>query len=105
MYILRIQYYPAMGKAAELRGVLEERIKMNPPQGVAVGLGRQLVPPDGPVFALSIRFPDMAAYETFMQSLAGDQTFPAFQNKVASLTIRPPKQELFEVLIPLPPAN
>lgn len=105
MFTLRIHYYPAGDKGRELRSVLEERVKSAQSRGEAVGLTMQRVTPDGGVYVTTRRLQDLAAYEAYLQGLRSDPTQQPFLERVASLTRRPQKQELFEVLIPLPPAS
>ena len=102
-FTARTYNYPALDKAGELRALLEERVKSGPSRGRAMSLFRQLFTPDGPVLVTSTRWPDMATYEATTERTRADTQ--AFQAKVAALVRQPNKQELFEVLIPLPPAS
>ena len=103
MFTQRNYHYPVPDKNRELRAVLEERVKSDQSRGVASGLSTQRFPPEGPVLVISRRWPDLAACEANLKYVQSDPTQQAYQAKVASLQIKPIKQELFQTLIQLPP--
>ena len=57
---------------------------------------------EGPVFMTSIGFQDMASLEAFLDNNQRNPEFPAYAEKVESLTARPSKAELVQVLVPFP---
>lgn len=101
-FIVRNIHYPVPGKNLDLRALLEERVKSRQAQGARVGLSVQLFGSDGVSYVLSVRHPDLAAYEKYRQDTLGDRPENrAYQAKLGELQ-RATRQELFEILIPVP---
>ena len=105
MFSYRVTYYPALGKGPELRTALEARAKERQAQGFRTGLSTQLFGADGATYILTFIWPDLAGYEKFRQGNQSDPAFRAFQNKLVELTRMPTRVELFEILVPTPPAD
>lgn len=99
MYMQRILVRPAVGKAPEVRSLLEERVKARQAQGVAQGLQATLFNPEGATFVATTRWEDLAKYEQDRGRNQGDPAFRAYQTKLAGLITVPPAPLLFEVLI------
>ncbi len=97
----RITRYPAVGKWLELQALLEERAKAVQARGFRM-LRRQMFGREGPTFVTSIGFQDLASLEAFLDNNDRDAQFRAYVEKVESLTARPSKAELFQVLVPFP---
>jgi hypothetical protein len=51
MYLQRVHFYPNVGKEAELRAVLEERVKTGPRRNVRSGLAEQMFVTEGQSFS------------------------------------------------------
>lgn len=94
--------YPATGKAAAVRGILEERAKSQQARGFLYGLQAKVFGEEGPVFAASAGFPDMAALEKYREGNRQDPATRAFQEKLYPLLARPNRFELYQVLVPFP---
>jgi len=97
----RITRYPAVGKWLELQALLVERAKAAQGGGFRM-LSRQMFGREGTSYVRSIGFQDLASLETFMENNEQDAQFRAYNEKVESLTARPSKTELFQVLVPFP---
>jgi hypothetical protein len=97
----RITRYPAVGKWLELQALLEERAKAAQTGGFRM-LSRQMFGREGTTFVTSIGFQDLASLEAFIDNNDRDAQFRAYVEKVESLTARPSKTELFQVLVPFP---
>ena len=97
----RITRYPAIGKWLELQALLEERAKAAQAGGFRT-LRRQMFGREGTTFVTSIGFQDLASLEAFIDNNDRDAQFRAYVEKVESLTARPSKAELFQVLVPFP---
>ncbi len=96
----RVIRYPAVGKWLELQALLVERAKAQQGGGFRM-LRRQAFGREGPSFVTSIGFQDLGSLEAFMEKNDGDAQFRAYVEKVESLTARPSKTELVQVLVPL----
>ena len=97
----QISRYPAQGKWLELRALLEERAKAQSPELFRT-LRQQVFGSEGPVLVTTIGFQDMASLEANLEANQRDPKFRAYVEKVESLTARPSKTDLFQVLVPLP---
>ncbi len=97
----RITRYPAVGKWLELQALLVERAKAAQGGGFRM-LSRQVFGREGTSYVRSIGFQDLANLEAFMENNEQDAQFRAYNEKVESLTTRPTKIELFQVLVPFP---
>jgi len=96
----RVTRYPAVGKWLELQALLEERAKAVQARGFRM-LRRQMFGREGPTFVTSIGFQDLASLEAFLDNNDRDAQFRAYVEKVESITARPSKTELFQVLVSL----
>jgi len=101
MFIQRVVFHAAQGKAQELRALLEERAKSAQSQGRAAALSVQVFGTGGS-YALAIRYDSLAELEERRRALASDSDFQAWAAKVAAVTRQPAESELMEVLIPFP---
>ncbi len=101
MFIQRVVFHPAHGKAQELRALLEERVKFAQSQGRPAALTVQVFGAGGS-YALALRYDTLAQLEERRRSLASDSAFQAWAAKVAAVTRQPPEADLLEVLIPFP---
>jgi len=101
MFIQRVVFHAAQGKAQELRALLEERAKLAESQGRAAALTVQVFGAGGS-FALALRYNTLAELEERRRSIASDSSFQAWAAKVAAVTRQPAESELLEVLIPFP---
>ena len=102
MYVQRVSFYPALGKAFELRAVLEDRVKARQAQGLQIGLQERVASSEGPVFTLVILHRSLADLEELRRRNLTDDSFREFVTKVSSLSMNQPRTELSEVLVPLP---
>ncbi len=102
MYVQRVSFYPALGKAFELRAALEDRVKARQAQGLHMGLQERIASSDGALFTLVIMHRSLADLEELRRRNLTDDAFRAFVTKASSLSIKQPTTELAEVLVPLP---
>ncbi|HEU4759849.1 MAG TPA: hypothetical protein VFT91_07690 [Dehalococcoidia bacterium] len=101
MYIFRSSIYPSLGKAPEVRALLEAQVKSEQAKGVAAALALTVFGPDLG-FIVNRRFDDLAAYESWRHSRQSDPAVQEYLAKVGSLSRQAPNLELNEVLIPFP---
>ena len=101
MFIQRVVFHAAQGKAQELRALLEERAKLAHSQGRAAALTVQVFGAGGS-FVLALRYNTLAEFEERRSSLPSDSGFQTWAAKVAGVTRQPAESELLEVLIPFP---
>lgn len=99
-YSLRIKQSPAAGKGAELRGLLEERIRKSIPGRLGAGLSTQVAPPDGAAFVVTHLFSNLAGLDEFRAANQKDSSFQTWANQVAGIVARPNQQELLRILVP-----
>jgi len=102
MFIQRVVFHAAQGKAQELRALLEERVKFAQSQGRPAALTVQMFGADGGSYALALRYNTLAELEERRRSLSSDSGFQTWAAKVAAVTQQPAESELLEVLIPFP---
>lgn len=102
MFIQRVVFQAAQGKAQELRALLEERVKSAQSQGRPAALSVQMFGAGGGSYALALRYDTLAELEERRRSLTSDSAFQAWAAKVAGVTRQPAEAELLEVLIPFP---
>ncbi len=101
MFIQRVVFHAAQGKAEELRALLEERAKLAQSQGRAASLAVQMFGAGGS-YVLALRYDTLAELEERRRGLASDSAFQAWSAKVAAATRQPAELDLLEVLIPFP---
>jgi hypothetical protein len=101
-YLVRTTSYPAMGKAAELRALLMERVQKAQAAKERTTLSTTVFSGDGGAFFISRAFADLAAYDTYRQHLQSDSAYQLFGAKAVSLSRQPAGNELAQVLIPFP---
>ena len=102
MYIQRVTFHPAPGKTPELRTLLAERVKASQAQAIQAGLAEQLFGAEGQAFVITVRHRDLAALEQARRRNQDDPAFQAFLAQVNQLIRAPVRQQLLEVLVPLP---
>lgn len=102
MYLQRVLFHPQPGKETELQHHLEAQIKKSQALGMKIGLATLLFSPEGTTFVITIRFDNLAEFEKVRQRNSTDQAFQEFLTKGASLSHRPRRLELLEVLVPMP---
>jgi hypothetical protein len=100
MYVQRIYTYPALGKEAELRGLIDERVRSAAARKVRAALSQQLLAPDGPVFVTAVLHDDLMAFEQFRDRNLADQSFQTYLSRQTALGRQPHKVELFDILVP-----
>jgi len=99
MYTQRITLHPSAGKAGEMEALISDRIKRRQAQGTNASLSQRLTG-EGTTFTLGLRFPDMAAFQSFRAANRADTEFQAYQAKLSPMLLGPGNVELFEILIP-----
>lgn len=99
MYTQRVHYYPTPGKEAEIRPILEDRVKGAPRRNVRSSLSQQMFAADGPVFVITNLHQDIASFEKARDANQSDPAFRTFGAKVSSLVRQPSKIEFFNVLV------
>jgi len=101
--VRRIVWYPALGKAPELRGLLETQVKALNAQGIATTLLAPLASEQGPLFVSADAYPSLAVFEEGRQKLAADATMQGFLRNVAPL-LRQPASSAFATVVVAPSA-
>ena len=83
-YVLRVTYYPAMGKGPELRQALEERVRGRGAVAGSIGAGLTTqIAAETPNMSINVLYPSLAGLEEWIDALQGDQAFRAFGAKIA----------------------
>jgi hypothetical protein len=85
-YALQRTFYPAPGKAAELRAAIEQRAKTPSPGAVGKGMAAQVLGPDRPHFVLTTLFSNLDGYEQYLKAQPNDPGVQAYAAQVATLT-------------------
>ena len=99
-FLWSVSFYPALGKAADLRRLLEERVKTATDRGAATAsLLNRLYGPEGAYFMLANTFSDLAGLEAY-RTVSQASPIPGLQ----AVTDSPTTQRLARVLIPFPAA-
>ena len=90
MFYNRIVIRPQLGKADQVRSLLEERIPVNQASGPAILTERLFG--KGPSFVAGRWFDDLEVYEKNRESLAADSSFGDFRAQLSQLIAanRPP---------------
>lgn len=99
MYSQRTTFFPAFGKAPELRPILEERAKQRQAQGIRTSLATAAFGAEGPALVMTAQFDDLSALE----ASRGDP--PAADPRIAPLLRQTVRSELFEILLAAPVAT
>lgn len=89
-----------MGKAPELRPILEERARQRQAEGVRSSLASVIFGEDAPAFRSTSIFDDLAALQAFRERIAGDTSMAARIAPLVRSIVRP---ELFEIIVPATP--
>jgi hypothetical protein len=98
-YTQRVTWFPATGKDAEMRALIEERVHALQAAGVRSGLQQALYSEDRPAFAYTLSFDDLAALEAHRASGLGvgsPAVQAAFASKILGLARQPTRIELYE---------
>lgn len=98
----RVLFTPALGKANELRGALEQRVALRRSERIQCNLS-QVVFGAETGLALRLLFSDLAGLEALRARNLTDPGFQQFQARIASLTTGPVTVDLSEILIPMQP--
>jgi hypothetical protein len=93
---------PILGRAGEVRALLEERQTAVSARGGRVGLATRVSPLDGPAFFLNTLFPSLAAFEEERRKNLADPAAQAFVGKLSGVIRQPVAIVLLEVIIPIP---
>ena len=101
-FLIRNRLSQAPGKGAELRAVLEERLRTATPGLAGARLSQLVVSLNGPAYSTTLLFGSMADMDTFRAAQRNDPTFQPFLSKVASLTRGPVQQRMQRILAPFP---
>ena len=99
MYTQRVTLQPVAGKVAEVEALLTDRIRRRQAQGTNASLAQRLTG-EGATFMLALRFPDIAAFQSFRTANRADREFQAYQATLAPMLRGPGRVELSEILIP-----
>jgi len=86
-YALQRAFYPAPGKAAELRAVIEQRAKTPSPGAVGKGMSTPVLGPDRPHFVLTTLFSNLDGFEQYLRAQPSDPGVQAYAAQVAALTM------------------
>ena len=71
--VFRVAHYPASGKVAELRALLEEKeIGNYRSRGLSCNFMSRILPEDGPEFATYVAISSMEEWEKFRETNAAD---------------------------------
>ena len=101
-FLIRFRHCPTPGAGQELRAVLEERVRKGTTGVAGARLSRQVVPPDGPAFSVTLLFASMADIDQSRSANEQDPTFLSYVNKVASLSRAPAQQRMHRLLANFP---
>ena len=99
MFISRFTYTPAMGKARDLRTLVEERIKKAQAAGRDISMSTPLFG-DVPALVVTTRYNDLAAFEKGRVQNLADKDLQEYLDKLRSMATI--KAELLEVIVPFP---
>jgi hypothetical protein len=98
MYFRLVNHFPAMGKAPELRVLLEDRVRTGERERLArSALLTELLGPE-PALVHAIQHEDFAAWESHVARIASDPNFQATAAKMQAIMSRPQTQELHQIL-------
>ena len=100
MIVFRVVHYPAIGKAGELRTLIEENVKQSQADGVRTTLIQKVVFDSGPVFVANRVFDNMEALEKFRDQIVSNPTYRESVEKAAPLRRKDIDIEIFNVLVP-----
>ncbi len=102
MYMQRISIHPRSDHVADVRSLLQERVKGRQAEGVRSALSELAIGGDAPLFVVSILLNDLAAFEALRKRNQSDAGFQAFVGKLSSMERKPAQTDLFEVVVPMP---
>lgn len=100
-YALRRTFYPAPGKAGELRQALEQRAKTPSVGSVGKGLSTQVLGPDRANFVLTTLFSSLEGFEQYLKGQPADAAVQSFVAQVGALSSGN-RAELHRILVPFP---
>ena len=103
MYIQRVVFTPAIGKANELQPILEERARQRQAEGVSIGMGRSQFG-SAPGFVFNIRHESLAALQAQFERNRTDPAFKAFQERITPLLGAATSASVIEPIVPFQPA-
>ena len=95
MFYNRIVIRPQLGKADQVRSLLEERIPVNQASGPAILTERLFG--KGPSFVAGRWFDDLEAYEKNREMLAADSAYGDFRAQISQLIAEPADSQLYYV--------
>ena len=97
MYVRHTRIRPSLDNAAEVRSLVEERVRSNPTE--ARVLLAQNVLGELPTLTVTALYEDMAALEKDRDANAADPDFQSLQAKLGSMIRQPYESSVFEVII------
>jgi len=97
MFIQRVTLSPAMGKARDLRALVEERTKKGQAQGLRTSLATPVFGDDMGSLVVTVRYDDLAALEKRRAQNAADKDWQEYVGKVSAMATA--RFELLEVLV------
>lgn len=100
-YALRRVFYPAPGKAGELRKVVEERAKTPSTGSVGKAASVQILGPDRGHYVLTTLFTNLAGLEQYLKAQPTDAGVQTFVGQIAALTSGGHSQ-LYRILLRFP---
>lgn len=95
-YVFAASYFPAAGRAADLRQALNQRVRETKLAGaVGMGFNTQIAPEEGATFTVNVLFSSLSGFEeaihdSAFRTPAGDP----------SMLARPIRQRLYRILMP-----
>lgn len=95
MFYNRIVIRPQLGKAGQLRSLLEERIQVDQARAPAILTERLFS--KGPSFVAGFQYENLEAYEKNRESLAADAAFGDFQAQLNQVIAEPSDSQLYYV--------
>src|SRR5215213_230596 len=98
MYTQWITLHPVGGKVGEVETLVTERVKLRQAQGVNAALSQKVLG-EGAVYALGIRFPDLAGFQAFRTGNRHDAGFQTYQATLGPLLRAPSTIDLQEMLM------
>lgn len=100
MYTQRQIIHPALGKEAEVRALLTDRIR-NAQSKRDVALLTRLFSSEGPALVVATRVPNLETLDSHRKENLADSDFQAFAARLSTLLSGPVLSHITEVLIPM----
>ena len=98
MFIQRITLSPVLGKARDVRALVEDSVKKGQAQGVRISVATPVFGDNMGSIVITVRHDDLAEFEKRRALNAANKEFQEYVGKLSTLATA--KFELLEVLVP-----